>query len=441
MPRKMKTTEKKSGRRGNNEGSIYRRKDGLWCGQATVGYHESGKQIRKTLYGSTRQDVAKKLAQLTHNVFENGYTSISPKDNKQLYPLMEDWFFTFKEPVISSSTSEKIRTYMKNHIKPELGSNDVQQIDLFKMQRFFNGLSKKGLCLETVKHIKQILNQLYVQYLIKKGYVKDNPIDSVIIRTTERVDSDKEKMALSPELRTEVMTKLVNEPILRPIITTLLLTGMRPGELIALKWRDVDLKKGEISIKLATGREIEFDDEGNVTKRRQVISNTKTVLSVRSFKVASSVIMCLNGWLAYQKEQQEKTGIDFTSKDCHVFSTKKGTIRNYYGLRSLLVRFLQRHNLDGHDINLYTFRHTFATMLLEERENPKIVSELMGHAKVLTTLSIYSHVISKTVYEDTALTLDRVYLNALNGNEKADMPSDDTSTQVPQPEPQSDLVA
>ena len=80
-------------------------------------------------------------------------------------------------------------------------------------------------------------------------------------------------------------------------------------------------------------------------------------------------------------------------------------------------------------------------MLLEERENPKIVSELMGHAKVLTTLSIYSHVISKTVYEDTALTLDRVYLNALNGNEKVDMPSDDTSTQVTQPEPQSDLVA
>ena len=114
-----------------------------------------------------------------------------------------------------------------------------------------------------------------------------------------------------------------------------------------------------------------------------------------------------------------------------MFCTKKGTMRTYYGLRSILVRFLARNNLDGHDICLYTFRHTFATILLEERENPKIVSELMGHAKVLTTLSIYSHVISKSVYEDTAQTLDRAYINVLNGNELDDVPSDDTSPPVP----------
>ena len=431
MPRKMNTPKKKSGRRGNNEGSIYRRKDGKWCGQVTVGYHENGKQIRKTTYGSSRQEVAKKLAQLTNEVFENGYSSFSSNDTIRLYPLMEDWYFTFKEPVIGSVTSEKLRSYMKNHIKPELGNIDAPQIDLLKMQKFFNGLAKKGLCLETVKHIKQILNQFYVQYLIKKGIVKENPIDSVIIRTVERDDTEKEKMALSPELRTEVMSKLKDEHILNPILTTLMLTGMRPGELIALRWRDVDLKNAQISIRLAAGREIEFDDEGNVTKRRQVITNTKTVLSVRSFKVASSVVICLNAWLAYQKEQQAKKGIDFTSGDCHVFCTKKGTMRTYYGLRSLLVRFLAKNNLDEHGISLYTFRHTFATMLLEERENPKIVSELMGHAKVLTTLSIYSHVVSKSVYEDTALTLDRAYMNALAGNEKADVSCDDTPTLLP----------
>lgn len=77
-----------------------------------------------------------------------------------------------------------------------------------------------------------------------------------------------------------------------------------------------------------------------------------------------------------------------------------------------------------------TLRHTFATMLLEERENPKIVSELMGHSKVLTTLSIYSHVISKSVYESTAKTLDRVFEN-LSPKEKTDESCDDSS--VPDP--------
>ena len=244
MPRNIKSPDKKISRRGNNEGSLYKRKDGRWCAQATVGYRENGKAIFRYIYGKSRQEVARKLAQVTNDVFENGYSTISASDSKQLYPLLEDWFFTFKEPVVGSVTSEKIRNYMKNHIKPELGGIDVQHIDLFKMQRFFNSLAKKGLCLETVKHIRQILNQFYVHYVIKQGLVKENPIDSVQIRTVERDDSEKEKMALSPELRAEIMSKLENEPVLRPILTTLLLTGMRPGELIALRWRDVDLKKG-----------------------------------------------------------------------------------------------------------------------------------------------------------------------------------------------------
>jgi len=132
--------------------------------------------------------------------------------------------------------------------------------------------------------------------------------------------------------------------------------------------------------------------------------------------------------MAYQKEQEEKSGIDFTSDDCHVFCTNKGEVRSYSGLRSLLMRFLSKNGLDGYGISLYTFRHTFATMLLEERENPKIVSELMGHSKVLTTLSIYSHVISKSVYESTAKTLDRAYGSLKK--EKTDESTNDSSVSV-----------
>jgi integrase len=431
MPRKMKMPEKKSGRRGNNEGSIYQRKDGRWCAQVTVGYREDGKAIVKYAYGGTRQEVAKKLTQYTHEVFENGYSSFAPSDSKLFYPLLEDWFFTFKEPVIGSTTSEKHRNFMKNHIKPELGGLAANQVDLFRLQRFFNGLSKKGLCLQSIKHIKQLLNQFYEQYLIKQGLVKENPLEGVQIRTVERDDAERDALALTPELRAEVFAKLKSDPILRPILTVLMLTGIRPGELIALKWKDIDFKKSVISIRLAASREVEFDDSGAVVERRQVISNTKTVLSVRSFIVAAGVMECLREWLAYQQERETKTGIIFTDADRHVFSQNHGEMRSYSGLRSMLRRFLAKYQLDNYDISLYTFRHTFATMLLEERENPKIVSELMGHSKVLTTLSIYSHVISKSVYESTALTLDRVFMNLAPEKEKADAPCTGTSALVP----------
>ena len=89
-------------------------------------------------------------------------------------------------------------------------------------------------------------------------------------------------------------------------------------------------------------------------------------------------------------------------------NTKTGEMRTYSSLRSLLRRFMEKHNLQGMG-TLYTLRHTFATILLEQRENPKIVMELMGHSKIKTTLDQYSHIVDSTVFEGTARTLDSVY--------------------------------
>ena len=90
-------------------------------------------------------------------------------------------------------------------------------------------------------------------------------------------------------------------------------------------------------------------------------------------------------------------------------NTKTGEMRTYSWLRSLLRRFIDKHGLHGEGITLYTLRHTFATILLEQRENPKIVMKLMGHMKIKTTLDPYSHVVDDKVYEQTAHALDGVY--------------------------------
>lgn len=84
-------------------------------------------------------------------------------------------------------------------------------------------------------------------------------------------------------------------------------------------------------------------------------------------------------------------------------------MRTYAGLRSLFDRFTCSLGLQNQGISLYTFRHTFATMLLEARENPKIVAALMGHAKTSTLLNIYSHIVPPDVFEGTAATLDGMY--------------------------------
>jgi len=77
----VKKTKPKAGRRGNNEGSIFQRKDGRWSGIVTTGYKTDGKPIRKTIYGKTRNEVAVAVAEMTSTIFTNGYTAVSARND------------------------------------------------------------------------------------------------------------------------------------------------------------------------------------------------------------------------------------------------------------------------------------------------------------------------------------------------------------------------
>ena len=169
------------------------------------------------------------------------------------------------------------------------------------------------------------------------------------------------------------------------------------------KWETVNLNKKTISVKKALKRTVEFDDDGNVKSRGVTIGATKTKKSVRTIAMPNEVVEALKEWILYCKAHNINSEFVFPN-------TETGEMRTYTGLRSLLERFIKRHKLEKEKITLYTFRHTFATILLERRENPKIVAELMGHVDASTTLDIYSHVVSNDVFEQTAQTLDDVWV-------------------------------
>jgi len=137
-------------------------------------------------------------------------------------------------------------------------------------------------------------------------------------------------------------------------------------------------------------KETEFDENWNVVSRTSVIGKTKTPKSVRNIALPDAVVAAIEEWSLFCKEQKISSEYVFPN-------TKTGGFRKYSGLRSSLVRFVAKHKLEDEKITLYTFRHTFATILLEERENPKIVADMMGHTRVSTTLDLYSHVSRRAV--------------------------------------------
>lgn len=401
MSQKLKESKSKAGRRGNNEGSIFQRKDGRWCGVVTTGYKSDGKLIRKTIYGTTRQEVAKKVTALTEEVFENGYTNASEKKERNFEVLCKEWFDLFVSATTLSTTEASRRNLLKNHIYPAFGKFDIQNVDLVRVQKFFREKARNGYASDTVHKMKNLLNNFF-KYAVKQGFVKTNPITDVVLHRADDDADDNKGKALRAEIREDVLNWVMENQILKPIVTMFMLTGLRPQELIALEWDNVNLTKKTLSVKKALKRVIEFDEDGNVKSRGVTVGKTKTKKSVRTFTIPEEVVSALREWISYCKDNNIRSDFVFPN-------TETGEMRTYWGLRSLLARFIKAHGLEKEKITLYTFRHTFATILLERRENPKIVAELMGHEDASTTLDIYSHVVSSEVFEQTAKTLDNVW--------------------------------
>jgi len=401
MPQ-IKSIKQKAGRRGNNEGSIFQRKDGRWSGEVIVGYKTDGKPDRKTVYGKTRQEAAQQVAALTAEVFKNGYTLSSARRDLNFQSLCMEWYDLFEAPRLADATVENRRRMMKLHIFAAFGRYDVKDIDENKLQRFFNAKAKSGLSSDYIGKMKYLLNNFF-RYATKKHYVGINPmIDVVTVKNDSSISKDRSGMALKPELRQAVLDMVENHKLLKPILITCTLTGLRPQEVLALTWDNIDFTNKTLSVKKAVNKKYQFDADWNVIARSAEVGKTKTPKSVRCIAMPEIVAYVLNEWLLTCKESGLKSDFVFPN-------TKTGKLRTYSGLRSLLERFKKRHKLQDEGISMYTLRHTFATILLEERENPKIVAELMGHTKVSTTLDLYSHVVSNAVYTVTAQTLDGVY--------------------------------
>ena len=198
---------------------------------------------------------------------------------------------------------------------------------------------------------------------------------------------------------------------MKTALTVLMFTGMRVGEFLALPWRNISFDSGIITINQAITHKVDYDDTGKLKSRQTVIGSTKTQGSNRSFKTAPIVIDVLREWRdALPDHLRRPVAHDILAPDAVVFPNDLGKMRTYDGFRTTYRRFMAEHELGVY--TLHSYRHTFATMLLEEGVNPKIVQKMLGHADIETTLGIYSHVLDE-VYDGVADTMAVQYENML----------------------------
>ena len=396
MPRKTKVT-----RRGKNEGSVYQRKDGRWVGQVTVGYREdNGKPIRRYTYQATREEAAHWVALQVATELDRAGSVRSGE--LLLRDFLHNWLAACKVHEVCSRTMALYYDAERLHIAPALGDLPLGEVTPLKIQTFLYQLqAEKRLSQRTISLNKSVLVQMY-DYAMELGLVDSNPARNAKLPRQSRKIDDGDSKVIPIAQREQLLKAAESDPILCPILTLLMLTGMRIGEALALQWKHVDFQNRTISIQQSLTRELEFDGEGRTKKTAAALGVTKTRCSRRVIQAPDLVLQRLREWMRYLSKR--KGGLEALVPEGFVFcSTRTMGMRTYSGFRASFRHFLERNGFGDQHLNLHRFRHTYASMLLEQEISPKVVQKLLGHRDISTTLGVYSHVVPEVFTGVTAV--------------------------------------
>ena len=276
-------------RRSNGEGSIFQRKDGRWVGFITTGYDENGKQLKKTIYGHSKAEVAKKLMDISGRMKSYAYETL---EKHTFGELMNEWLMVFKKSAVTPRTFEGIIRNFKLHIEPQIGNMKVYEVDTFVVQKVLNNLIDQDYSVNTIKKNKHLISQFF-EYAIDNKWVFQNPTNRVQVRAKDKAQSKKEKYkALPPEVRIEFLEALNRDEanFIKPLCICLMFSGLRIGEALAITWGNVDFENKTLKVEQAITQEPKFDSNGKVKSRTTIIGTTKTIVASEKYRLR--ILLC-----------------------------------------------------------------------------------------------------------------------------------------------------
>jgi len=369
----------------------YTKKDGskaymfnLYLGTDPV----TGKQRRTTRRGfRTMAEAKTALSRLELEVMENGLPTSKRKimTFKEVYKL---WFEQHKATVKESSAYIH-NTIIKVQVLPYFGTLRVDKIDTAYCQKQVNRIFK------TLKNYNSAINLIrrIFDYAKVMKQIKTNPMNDVIIPKKRKTLDDTDKPVnfyTKEQLRTFLENLKEHAPYQMYVaFRVMAFTGMRKGELAALKWSDVDFENGTISI----NKTVAFNNAGKFH-----IQTPKTRKSIRTISIDDTTLNALKTWKNELRKELFKQGQNIDKGDGFIFHTQKGNFIIKY-IDKFLPSFLKKYNLPP--IKPHGFRHTHASLLFESGASIKEVQDRLGHENIKTTMDIYTHV-TKSAREKTA---------------------------------------
>ncbi len=353
-------------KRGNGEGSVYRRKsDGLWVGSLSL---PDG--TRKVFYGKKQSEVIAKLDEAS-NALRRGMLPVGTNVTVQEY--LESWLENVHKPTIRLSSYLNYRKHLKNYLVPGLGKIKLQKLLPQQVQAFYTKKINEGLAPKTVKDFHGILHKA-LDNAVKWDILSRNVCDAV---TPPRIPR-KEKTVLTIQ-QAHTLIEQVKAHRLEALLVLAVITGMREGEILALHWQDIDFEQGSLQVQRAVSY---------LKGYGYVESEPKTDKSRRMIKLPIFLINILKQHQTQQEEQRREVGKAWIEKKL-VFTNAQGYYYSANTLRKVFKRFLMSIGLPS--MCFHNLRHSAATILLAMNVHPKVVQEILGHSQISVTMDLYSH--------------------------------------------------
>lgn len=368
--------------------SIQKKKNSKGAIQYCVSYelpkYVDGKRRKTTKtfpVGTTLSEVKQFIAE--KEVERNRSALVSTDYNLTFNDYAEIYFSTYTN-FLSPTTLKGYKSAYYNSkpygVKNYLGNAKIRKIQARNIQEYVNELCRY-LSPKSTKNYIMLLNVIF-ELAVQDGIIQNeaNPMRQKIRRPKQE---RKEVEAYNLEEMQKIL-KLAEEdenPDIKLILNLALLSGIRRGEMAGLKWTDVNFDEGYIYI-----HETRVVVEGGVEHTKQ----PKTNAGIRRIYIPQHLINVLKEYRQRYLMNKLKLGKDFADKN-YVVSKPDGNPFTPQGISNSYLRFLRRHSDKIRYLKFHGLRHTYASILIEQGENPKTVQHNLGHADVSLTLQIYSH--------------------------------------------------
>lgn len=356
-------------KRGQNEGTITKRKDGRYMGRIRLGYDVNGKEVRRTVYGRTKREVLEKLDVLKQ-LWRQGYPVAVEQQTVRQH--LTCWLEEVAKPSIRPSTYRSYEQIVRNHLIPALGRNRLTALTPQHVQIMINAKTEAGLAPNSVRTIRAVLRKALNQ-AVKYGQVPRN----VAALADPPATKHYEARYLNLE-QARIFVTAIEGDRLEALYRVAVALGLRQGEILGLRWADIDLERRTMNVRFQMQR---------VEGKFQFVE-VKSHQSVRIVDLPMMLMRVMRAHRARQNQERLLAGDRWQDWEL-VFCTKHGTPFDGPNVTRYFQAVLEGCGLPR--LRFHELRHSCASLLAAQGLSPDEVRRLLGHSDIRLTLNTYTH--------------------------------------------------